>query len=472
MGFTSLDAVRQAMTVMPNGQYRALDEEQQRTLARIEEDADVAGRAFDRFREQQTALGGEVTHQDKKDLGDRLRSLADELDRLLAAEYGVDLKKSATYDAWRNGHQPFHWFAEFYGIMARGGFDVVIGNPPYVSRRRVAESYTPKGFQTEGCPDIYATVVERSVNVCRRDGRTSMIVPLSFAFSSGFSSLRSHLYGECDSLWFSSYGRIPSALFSFDTRVRNTIYLARKSSRSPKRSFTTRLHRWFDSQRPTLFDGLSYSPFSPTLFGGLIPKLSSARLLQGFESLLEGSGYRLQNDLAPARQGHHLHFKQTAYNWLTFCVDQPPVYDTGNNIIPQTKYGTVRFRDPGERDISMLFLNGKLAFVWWMAIGDDFDLTQSNFVSTPFGAGQLNEDQRRRLSALLPELEKAMSANLVFKLNAGKNIGNYNLAKCRHITDMIDKIWLEALGLSDLWEEVELEHALVVRTSFEDEEEE
>ena len=79
---------------------------------------------------------------------------------------------------------------------------------------------------------------------------------------------------------------------------------------------------------------------------------------------------------------------------------------------------------------------------------------------------------RRRLSALLPELEKAMSANLVFKLNAGKNIGNYNLAKCRHITDKIDKIWLEALGLSDLWEEVELEHALVVRTSFEDEEEE
>ena len=179
VGFTSLEAVRQSMTVMPNGQYRALDEEQQRRLTRIEEDADVAGRAFDRFREQQTALGGEVTQQDKKDLGDRLRSLADELDRLLAAEYGVDFKKAAAYDAWHNGHQPFHWFAEFYGIMVRGGFDVVIGNPPYVSRRRVAESYTPKGFQTEGCPDIYATVVERSVNVCRSDGRTSMIVPLS-----------------------------------------------------------------------------------------------------------------------------------------------------------------------------------------------------------------------------------------------------------------------------------------------------
>ena len=250
VGFTSLDAVRRAMTITPNGQYRALDEEQQKTLARIQEDADVAARAFDRFREQQTALGGEVTQDDKQALRDRLSRLDDELDRHLATEYGVDPKKAAAYDAWRASHQPFHWFVEFYGIMRKGGFDVVIGNPPYVSRRKVAASYTTKAFQTAGCPDIYATVVERSVNVCRTDGRASMIVPLSLTFSSRFASLRSHLYENCDALWFSSFGRIPSALFSFDTRVRSTIYLARKSSRSPKRSFTTRLHRWFDVPAP------------------------------------------------------------------------------------------------------------------------------------------------------------------------------------------------------------------------------
>ena len=116
--------------------------------------------------------------------------------------------------------------------------------------------------------------------------------------------------------------------------------------------------------------------------------------------------------------------------------------------------------------MSMLLLNGKLAFVWWIAIGDDFDLTRSNFANAPLGAGQLNVDQRRHLSTLLPELEQAMNKNLVFKLNAGKNIGNYNLAKCRHVTDKIDKAWLDALGLIDLWEDIELEHALVVRTSY------
>ena len=470
VGFTSLDAVRQAMTITPNGQRRQVFPEDQETLDRIVEDARGVDWMAHEFRRQQTMLGGEVTSADKQALRDRLRSLADELDRLLAKEYGVDPSKPAAYDAWRASHQPFHWFVEFYGIMSKGGFDVVIGNPPYVARQKIA--YKPKGFQTEKCSDIYATVVERSVNVCRPNGRTSIIVPLSLGFSSGFADLRSHLYEECDSLWFSSFGRIPSALFSFDTRVRNTIYLARKSSKSPKHRFTTRLHRWFDSQRLFLFNGLSYSPFSPALFDGLIPKMGSARLLKGFESLLETNGYRLQNEFASTRHGHELHFKQTAYNWLTFCVDQPPVHDSDNGVVPQTGYGTVCVRDVEDRDLTMLFLNGKLAFVWWMTIGDDFHLTQSNFASTPFGPGQLTEQQRKHLLTLLPELENAMSENIVFKLNAGKNIGNYNVAKCRHVTDKVDKAWLDALGLTDLWEEIELEYALVVRTSFEDEEDE
>ena len=353
--------------------------------------------------------------------------------------------------------------------MIEGGFDVVIGNPPYVSRQKVAQSYTAKGFQTAACPDIYATVAERSVNVCRSDGRTSMIVPLSLAFSSRFATLRTHLYEECDSLWFSSFGRIPSALFSFDTRVRNTIYLARKSSRSTKRNFTSRLHRWFDSQRPTLFESLSYSPFSTSAFGGLIPKLGSARLLEAFESLLEGSSYRLINDLSSkSAGGHHLHFKQTAYNWLTFCVDQPPAYGPDGNPIDQTQYSTVHFQKDEDRNISILTLNGLLMFTWWIAIGDDFHLTRTNFASAPLDPAQLRQEHRSHLSSLLADLNQAMRDNLVFKLNAGKNIGNYNLARCRHITDKSDKIWLEALVLVDLWEDIELEHALVVRTSFKD----
>ena len=164
VGFTSLDAVRQAMTIMPNGQRRQVFPEDQATLDRINEEAEVASAAFNQFRWQQTMFNDDyhVTAEHKAELRDRLRSLADELDRLLAAEYGV-APNAAAYDEWRASHQPFHWFVEFYGIMSKGGFDVVIGNPPYVEYNTVRKEYQLKGFSTTetsaAISDIYANVV-------------------------------------------------------------------------------------------------------------------------------------------------------------------------------------------------------------------------------------------------------------------------------------------------------------------------
>ena len=63
--------------------------------------------------------------------------LADQLDRYLAKEYRVDPDKADDFARWKTSHQPFHWFAEFFGIMNRGGFDVTIGNPPYVQYHKV-----------------------------------------------------------------------------------------------------------------------------------------------------------------------------------------------------------------------------------------------------------------------------------------------------------------------------------------------
>ena len=214
VGFTSLDAVRRAMTITADGkQFRALDEEQRRTLERIEEDAEIASRAFDRFREQQTTLGGEVTPEDKAALRFRLETLREELDRYLAAEYRVSVKDSNAYDRWRYSHRPFHWFVEFYGIMSKGGFDVIIGNPPYVEYAKVKSSYTVKGYRTEACGNLYACVVERNSSLVFKTGRTGMIVPHSAICTDRMAPFQEILL-EPKVTWVSTYDIRPAKLFS------------------------------------------------------------------------------------------------------------------------------------------------------------------------------------------------------------------------------------------------------------------
>ncbi len=62
------------------------------------------------------------------------------------------------------------------------GFDAVIGNPPYVAKRKITD-YTYQGFDTDNCPDIYAPCMERAATLVKPQGGYAMIVPLSFQYS-------------------------------------------------------------------------------------------------------------------------------------------------------------------------------------------------------------------------------------------------------------------------------------------------
>ena len=130
-----------------------LDEEdllKQLSLPQIEERAEIADRAFRQFRAMQTERGMDAGRfaDTKLELRRRLDELRNELDEYLAGDYGVKVKSRRAYRQWRDSHQPFHWFVEFYGIMRRGGFDVIIGNPPYIELKTVDQGRHRAGAWT------------------------------------------------------------------------------------------------------------------------------------------------------------------------------------------------------------------------------------------------------------------------------------------------------------------------------------
>lgn len=470
VGYATADEVRRCMKEWGGGQMKLLDEGELVSFARFNTRCADVDQAFTKFRQLQTEGDGTVPAADKLKLQERLKVLEDELNRYLAGEYGVKDDDKAAYDKWVKTHQPFHWFIQFYGILKSGGFDVVIGNPPYVAAAKVRKSYAVKNLVTDDCTDIYAWVLERSQNLLRTNGRTGMIVPLSLGFSGDFDSCRKLLFTGYSHNWFSSFGRIPSALFSFDVRVRNTIQIALKSKRTAQ-VYTSRLHRWFEAARPALFQTLEYAPFQPALWKHRIPKLNTAALANAFERALGPGTHTLDFITSPHATKHVLHFKKSAYNWLNFCRAMPPCYE-GNRRVEHTKFGEIYFSDVATCELSLLLSNGKLMLIYWFAIADDFDVTRWNVADFPTDFSALSEKQRTTLLARVPELERAMEAAVQFKLNAGRRVGNYNLAKCRSVTDQSDLILAEALGFADVWEDIELYYAQTMKTDFSDDDEE
>jgi tRNA1(Val) A37 N6-methylase TrmN6 len=434
-------------------------------VEQIERQAQDIGRMFKGFRKQQAETGGEVVRQDKERLCRQLTILEDDLNHHLAGDYGIGPDQKTVYKKWLTAHKPFHWFVEFYEIINDGGFDVIIGNPPYVNAIKIRQQYKIRNYETAACPDLYAWVLERATCLLKTGGRSGMIVPLSLGFSNDLDSCRKLLFREYGENWFASFARIPSALFNFDVRVRNTIHIGYKSKRSAV-PHTTRLHRWFEAARPHLFALLEYAPFVPELWRNKLPKLNTLDLSTAFEQLIAGTQSTAGISLFPKKTPYALHFKKTAYNWLNFCHELPPCYDGDGKSIPHTKFGDLYFIDSHTRDLAFLFLNGKIMFAFWCIIGDDFDVSRWMFADFPINLNSIPPETSARLLQLTKDLKDRMVENVSFKLNAGKKVGNYNLAKCREVTDKSDVIFAEYLGLREVWPDIELLYDQIVKTDF------
>lgn len=424
---------------------------------------------FNQFQIQQVLRGGHVTLADKLALSAKLRDLEESLNYHLAKQYGIDPHKIKPYEAWKKSHRPFHWYVDFYPLMAAGGFDAVVGNPPYIPAAKIRQQYNINDYQTSGASDIYAWCLERVSQLVSPKGGTGMIVPLSLGFSRDFGTTRDLLCTRYQHNWFSSYGRIPAALFAADVRVRNVIHIGLNGS-GKKQQHTTRLHRWFEEFRPSLMQSLCYVQFDRSKWGGRIPKLGAQLVLNGFENLFaKAAGKNIRTALSREPSPHTLHYKKSAYNWLSFAPTQAPCFDHSGNEIAQTKYGGVSFRNSADANAALLLLNGKLQLAFWIAIGDDFDVTNWMFDEFPADVTELAAKLGEEGEAAAQQLWARMQTNVNYKLNAGKRVGNYNLSTLRHITDQTDLKLCKLLGWgAPMWQEIELVYAHTVKTQVED----
>ena len=86
----------------------------------------------------------------------------------------------------------FDWNTEFKDIMTSGGFDAVIGNPPYGATFSKNEAiYFQDRYKVfSGVKDVYVCFIERSLSMLNTRGRHSFIVPSAWLGGPEYTRLR------------------------------------------------------------------------------------------------------------------------------------------------------------------------------------------------------------------------------------------------------------------------------------------
>ena len=245
------------------------------TMARIQEKAEDVEHLFEQFRKQQTELGGTVTPADKQVLQDKLQVLEDELNGYLAGEYKVNPNKESAYQDWLTSHKPFHWFIAFYGILKDGGFDVIIGNPPYVEYSKVKKQYAVVEYKTEKCGNLYAMSIERSFDLSK--GPAGMIVQLPLVCTDRMIPAQSLFKTQNRKSWFANFDDRPGKLFDDLQHIRATIFLTtQENDLDTAILYSTKYNRWFTEVRSILFEGIVYDEITDFCVEGAFPKIADS----------------------------------------------------------------------------------------------------------------------------------------------------------------------------------------------------
>ncbi len=151
------------------------------------------------------------------------------------------------------------WPTAFPEVFTQGGFDVVVGNPPYIRQEWLApfKPYWERRFQTyHGVADIFVYFFEQGIEVLRPGGRLAFITSGSWVRGNFGAPLRKFLSANARMESMVDFGEFQP--FEDAEMIRPSITIVSKDSPGGE----MRLFKWLTSGRPpeTLSEEIAVSP--------------------------------------------------------------------------------------------------------------------------------------------------------------------------------------------------------------------
>ena len=437
VGFATEEEIK---TTLTNGDMFAW----QNFKDKIAEELEKTSLAQARFRELQ--LDPAAQHDDlrtaKNHLRERLAKIRDTLDDYL---YESDRSKPKT--KWLADTQPFHWYTEFYPIMHdRGGFDVIIGNPPYVEYNENKFSYKLKSpeYKTRKAANLYAFVSERSKSVSCSGSYCGLIVQISSISTPSMESLCKNIKETSSKLWVSNYATRPSSLFD-GVCMNLSIIISQVGCELEENVFATQYNRWTPELRKFGFANLNYSRAEGgvLMFDYSIPKLQSPLDVQILKKLMN-DGIQLSTLLSKAQTGNRLVYRTAGGRYYKIFIDR----DFGS----ESKSNKFKYLTHDVHEIIAVLSSS----LWWAYYTLHFDMYNCKdymMYGFPYNVAN-NTSVGAKLSSLGKDLCEDMLRNAERKVQSYKSTGEreqliFRPALSKPIIDEIDKLLAKHYGFTE-----------------------
>lgn len=408
---------------------------------------------YNNFQIQQVQRGGHVSISDKQALADTLSELEEMLNCHLAREYGINAARSKDFAAWKISHRPFHWYIDFHPLISGGGFDAIVGNPPYVEINKV-EGYSPRVdiYPTAACGNLYAPMLERALALCRKgQGRLGQIVPISCVSTARMQPLRDSWQRFRAKTWLSHYSgdAHPSVLFE-GVKFRLTIILQQIGVAGQESVFSSPFQRWFPEARQFLFHQVCYSEVTSGLVRqGLLPKLppEALSILSALSSQSRNVARSVVSESAYTAYAHRIvaHYIK-AFDFIPFFRSERDGQKRSEDYKPFS------LSTRAELEAFSGLLNSSVFYLWFVAYSDVFHCGRDLILDFPVDLSALAQSSAlvEKTSVLMSAYrETAVRREIPYKATGLVEYDEFYPRKVKGEIDEVDTVLGPIIGLTD-----------------------
>lgn len=408
---------------------------------KIELEMQKVAKAYERFKEIQINQHDNI--EEFKQAKGLLQSRLKELNELLNRKMYASVDKY-TYEEWLSSHQPFHWLAEFYQIIqGNGGFDVIIGNPPYLEVRQI--DYSISGYKTLNSSAVHAFCVERSLNLLNKNGNISMIVPLALVCTQRMTVVQ-NLIEENKTTWYSNFAWRPAKLFDAVNRAL-TIFVANSSSINCH--YTSSYIKWSSECRDVLFRNISYCSYNYKRSSFWMPKINDTLEIDILDKVIRSS--MCLGNYTTKISDNHLYYRTTGGLYWKVFTNFAPKFSC-NGKVGSSSRETHFSINKKENTPSLVAFFSSNTFWWWYTVTSNLrDLNPSDLIGIHFPSDLIDSKYLQKLGT---EYLADLCINSVMLTREQKNVGttqtqSFRINQSKHIIDKIDKVLAQHYGFTD-----------------------
>ena len=357
------------------------------------------------------------------------------------------------YDDWLKSHQPFHWLAKYYDIInGNGGFDVIIGNPPYVEYNKkvqgvaVSDIYKLNGYITIECGNLYAFIIERCYSIISLSSMCSYIIPSASICTPRMKSLYNILITK-GNLWTSIWDERPSKLFD---GVDQQLCIQISTPSSNRKSYITRMNHWVSDNRHTIFHNISYTNYTSSDIVALVAPKIQDEIEKNILKEIHNDCVPLSDYVNKTDSNSLVYYKNAGGRYWRLVKTFPTYFSspTSNTTTTEKVFKTnIRY----QRMISVL-LSSSLFYWFWRVVSNCRHLTNREIEAFVIAKGII--ENKGQFDALCNKYEDSLRKNKKRSVTQNKSTGEivqdfYFCRLSKPIIDEIDKVLAKHYGFTE-----------------------